>query len=90
VVVGAWGKAVSLERPDVVFDAPRHIAVEGGHLAEKIDDLLTAGAIAKAVGASDAEVTKAIKDLGIEPKAKKGVCNMCSKDVVAKVKKALG
>lgn len=59
-------------------------------MAEKMDDLLTAGAIAKAVGASDAKVKKAIKDLGIEPRAKKGVCNMYGKDVVAKVKKALG
>jgi hypothetical protein len=55
----------------------------------KNEDLLSAGAVAKAVGASDAKVKKAIKDLGIEPKAKKGVCNMYSPDVVAKIKKAL-
>ena len=53
-------------------------------------DLLTAGNIAKALGASDAKVKKALKDLGIEPTAKKGVCNMYAPAVVAKVKKALG
>ena len=56
----------------------------------KNDELLSAGAIAKAIGASDAKVKKAIKDLGIEPKAKKGVCNMYGADAVAKVKKAIG
>lgn len=59
-------------------------------MADTMEDLLTAGAIAKAVGASDAKVKKAIKDLGIEPKAKKGICNMYGKDVITKVKKALG
>ena len=57
--------------------------------AAKNDDLLTAGAIAKAVGASDAKVKKAIKELGLEPKAKKGVCAYYGADAVAKVKKAL-
>ena len=56
----------------------------------KTEELLSAGAIAKAVGASDAKVKKAIKDLGIEPTAKKGVCNMYAPSVVAKVKKAIG
>jgi len=57
--------------------------------AAKNDDLLTAGAIAKAIGASDAKVKSAIKTLGIQPKAKKGVCNYYGPDAVAKVKKAL-
>jgi hypothetical protein len=57
--------------------------------AAKNDDLLTAGAIAKAIGASDAKVKNAIKALGIQPKAKKGVCAYYGSDAVAKVKKAL-
>jgi UDP-N-acetylmuramyl pentapeptide synthase len=54
--------------------------------AENFDNLLTAGAIAKALGASDGKVKKAIKDLGIQPKAKKGVCAYYGKDVLPKVK----
>ena len=57
--------------------------------APKNDELLTAGAIAKAIGASDAKVKNAIKTLGIQPKAKKGVCADHGADAVAKVKKAL-
>jgi len=53
------------------------------------EDLLTAGAIAKALGAPDAKVKKAIKDLEIKPKAKKGVCAYYSKDVLPKVKAAV-
>lgn len=55
---------------------------------DKNADLLTAGAIAKELGLTDAKVKKAIKDLGLEPKAKRGVCNLYGKDAVAKVKKA--
>ena len=57
--------------------------------AAKNEELLTAGAIAKAIGASDAKVKSAIKTLGIKPAAKKGVCNYYATDAVAKVKKAL-
>ena len=53
------------------------------------EDLLTAGAIAKAIGAPDAKVKKAIKDLAIKPKAKKGVCSYYGPDALAKVKKAV-
>jgi hypothetical protein len=52
-------------------------------------DLLTAGNIAKKLGVSDTKVKKAIKDLGITPTAKKGVCNYYSPDAVLKVKSAL-
>ncbi|MBP1655376.1 MAG: uncharacterized protein H6Q28_1932 [Bacteroidetes bacterium] len=52
-------------------------------------DLLTAGNIAKALGASDAKVKKAIQALGLKPVAKKGVCSYYGKDAVAKVKGAL-
>jgi hypothetical protein len=57
--------------------------------AAKGGDLLTAGAIAKALGAPDARVKKAIKDLAIKPKAKKGVCSYYGQDAVAKVRAAL-
>ena len=57
--------------------------------AAKGEDLLTAGAIAKALGAPGAKVKKAIKDLGIQPKAKKGVCNYYGQDVLAKIRKAV-
>ena len=54
-------------------------------MAENTQDLLTAGNIAKAIGASDAKVKKAIKDLGIKPKATKGVCNYYGRDVLPKI-----
>jgi hypothetical protein len=57
--------------------------------AARNEELLTAGAIAKAIGASDAKVKNAIKTLRIQPKAKKGVCAYYGPDAVAKVKKAL-
>lgn len=57
--------------------------------SEAKDELLTAGAIAKALGVPDAKVKKAIKDLGIQPKAKKGVCCYYSGDALSKLKKAV-
>jgi hypothetical protein len=56
---------------------------------QKPGDLLTAGQIAKALGASDAKVKKAITDLAIKPKAKKGVCSYYAKDVLASIKAAV-
>jgi hypothetical protein len=53
------------------------------------EDLLTAGAIAKALGAPDAKVKKAIKDLAIKPKARKGVCSYYGQDAVAKIRAAV-
>jgi hypothetical protein len=58
-------------------------------MATEKTDLLTAGNIAKALGASDAKVKKAIQTLGIKPVAKKGVCNYYTRDALAKVKAAL-
>lgn len=52
-------------------------------------DMLTAGNIAKAIGASDAKVKKAIQELGLKPVAKKGVCNYYAKDAVGKIKAAI-
>lgn len=52
-------------------------------------DLMTAANIAKQLSVSDAKVKKAIQTLGIQPAAKKGVCNYYSKDTIAKVKSTL-
>jgi len=56
--------------------------------ADKNADLLTAGAIAKELGLPDSKVKKAIKDLALSPKAKKGACNLYGRDVLPKVKAA--
>lgn len=56
---------------------------------EDNSNLLTAGNIAKELGVSDVKVKKAIKELGIKPAAKKGVCSYYSIDAVKKVKAAL-
>ncbi len=52
-------------------------------------DLLTAGNIAKELAVSDTKVKKAIQELGIKPKAKKGVCNYYSRDTIARIKSAV-
>ena len=52
-------------------------------------ELLTAGNIAKELGAPDAKVKKALKELGIEPAAKKAGCSYYGRDAVARVKGAL-
>ncbi|MCX6134369.1 MAG: hypothetical protein NTU47_11200 [Ignavibacteriales bacterium] len=52
-------------------------------------DLMTAGALAKHMGLSDAKVKKAIAELKIKPAAKKGVCNLYGKDVIPKIKSVL-
>lgn len=51
--------------------------------------LLTAAAIAKELGVTDAKVKKTIKELAIEPTAKRGVCNLYGPDSVASVKASL-
>lgn len=58
-------------------------------MATEKNDLLTAGNIAKELAVPDAKVKKAIQELGIKPKAKKGVCSYYSRDVIARVKSAL-
>ncbi len=50
---------------------------------------MTAGAIAKELGVSDAKVKKAIAELGIVPKEKKGVCNYYGADALKKIQAAL-
>ncbi len=57
--------------------------------AASTENLLTAGAIAKALGAPDAKVKKAIKDLALQPTAKKGVCSYYAKDVLPRIKAAV-
>jgi hypothetical protein len=56
--------------------------------ADKNADLITAGAMAKELGLAETKVKKAIKDLGLQPKAKKGVCNLYGRDALPKVKAA--
>lgn len=58
-------------------------------MSENNENLMTAGAMAKALSLSDGKVKKAIKELGIEPDAKKGVCNYYSAATMAKVREAL-
>lgn len=58
-------------------------------MASDTGDLLTAGNIAKELAVSDTKVKKALKELGIKPKAKKGVCSYYAREAVARVKAAL-
>ena len=58
-------------------------------MATEKEVLLTSGAIAKELGVSDAKVKKAINELAIQPKAKKGACCYYSKEAVTKIKGAL-
>jgi len=48
---------------------------------EAEDGLMTAAAMAKELGVSEGKVKKAIKDIALEPNAKRGVC--CLYDQVA-------
>lgn len=58
-------------------------------MAAEKSNLFTAGAIAKELGVSGAVVSKAIKALELQPEMKKGACSYYSKEVIAKVKKAI-
>jgi biotin operon repressor len=49
-------------------------------------NLLTAGKIAEAVGASPAAVKKAIQELKLKPAAVKGPCNYYDADALKKIK----
>ncbi|MBK9796945.1 MAG: hypothetical protein IPP58_10695 [Holophagaceae bacterium] len=51
--------------------------------------LYTASAMAKQLGASEAKVKKAIKDLGLAPVAKKGCCAFYGAEQMAKVQAGL-
>ncbi len=52
------------------------------------DGLMTTGTITKELGASDTKVKKAIKELALEPAAKKGVCYY-GRDALDQVKSTL-
>jgi hypothetical protein len=52
--------------------------------------LLTAGAMAKELGASDAKVKKAIADMGLTPAARKGCCSYYTPEDLEKLKAVLG
>ncbi|MEO5345361.1 MAG: hypothetical protein H7834_03155 [Magnetococcus sp. YQC-9] len=54
------------------------------------ENVLSATNIAKELGVSDAKVKKAIKDLGIEPAAKRGVCCFYARDEIGKIKEKIG
>ncbi|MBC7950869.1 MAG: hypothetical protein H7Z12_03485 [Rhodospirillaceae bacterium] len=51
-----------------------------------MDEVMTAGAIAKELGVTDTKVKKAIKQLALEPVAKKGCCSYYAKDKLAEIK----
>lgn len=53
------------------------------------DEMMSAGKLAKEWGVSETVVKKAIKELAIEPDAKKGVCAMYSMVTADKIKKAI-
>lgn len=52
-------------------------------------NLFTSSKIAETLGVSDAKVKKVIKELGIKPVAKKGVCNYYSKNELGKLEQVL-
>ncbi|MBF0097380.1 MAG: hypothetical protein HQM04_06005 [Magnetococcales bacterium] len=53
------------------------------------EGLLSATQFAKELGISDAKVKKVIKELSLEPTAKKGICCYYSRDALAPVKAKL-
>lgn len=53
------------------------------------EEQITAGNIAKELGASPAQVKKAIEALKLAPAAKKGACSYYSRDQVKKIKGAI-
>jgi len=55
----------------------------------KAAQLLTTAQVAEKLGASPAKVKKAIASLGIEPTAKKGVCNYFDATAVKKISTAI-
>lgn len=51
--------------------------------------LYTARKIAEALGVSESQVKKIIKELGLEPATKKGACSYYSAEMMAQIKQAL-
>ena len=58
-------------------------------MAEAKDGSMTAATIAKEIGVSDTKVKKVIKDLALEPAAKKGVCSYYGRDALDQIKAKL-
>ncbi len=58
-------------------------------MSDTKEEMLTAKKVAEKLGVSEAKVKKAIKDLGIEADAKKGVCNYYGAATVEKIKSAV-
>lgn len=58
-------------------------------MANENPNLLTAGAIAKQLGVSDAKVKKAISEIGLVPVAKKGCCSYFDSEAVQKLQAVL-
>jgi Mn-dependent DtxR family transcriptional regulator len=58
-------------------------------MKNEITNQLTSSKIAEALGVSDGKVKKAIKELGIKPVAKKGVCSYYSRNELGKIKQVL-
>lgn len=56
---------------------------------QDLSGLFTAANMAKEIGVSDSKVKKAIKELGVEPAAKKGVCNYYAPEALTKIKAAV-
>ncbi|GAB0057534.1 hypothetical protein SIID45300_01864 [Candidatus Magnetaquicoccaceae bacterium FCR-1] len=54
------------------------------------ENVLSATNIAKELGVSDTKVKKAIKDLGIEPASKRGVCCFYARDEIGRIKEKIG
>lgn len=55
----------------------------------KSNESLGAAAIAVELGFSEAKVKKVIKELGIEPSAKRGVCKFYSRHVIPRIRAAI-
>jgi hypothetical protein len=58
-------------------------------MPQETTSLMTAGVLAKELGVSDAKVKKALKDLDIQPEAKKGCCSYYGAETLRKLKATL-
>lgn len=54
------------------------------------DEILSAGKIAKEIGAKPAQVKKAISDLALEPAKVKGACKYYDQGQISQIKKNIG
>ncbi len=54
------------------------------------DEILSAGKIAKEIGAKPAQVKKAIADLALDPAKVKGACKYYDQGQIAQIKKNIG